>query len=188
MQTRAFFALALLLAAGCGQAGDTQDSVTAPESLGINRSEFGVKPPPPLGSEETSIFIGVDGDGTSSERQSGPSAESAAAVPEFSATLRGRYFANTPNQNAWIQFETLGNVIASPGARLQYNEKTGKTTGNGTLTDGNRVVIDLRLVQIDAGSVFGVCGSAEGGSCAHFSFIYDGTRDGGGSVSPVGLD
>ena len=79
MKTPAFLAFAVLFAAGCGPAGDTAASTTAPESIGSYRSDLGLKPPPPLGSEETSIFIGVAGDDIVSERRGGPSAAFEAA-------------------------------------------------------------------------------------------------------------
>lgn len=185
MKIHAFLPFALLIATACASVDDTSAGVTAPESIESYRSDFGLKPPPPLGSEETSISINIAGDEIVGEWQPGVSAVSAAAFPGFAGIVRGRYFANTPTRNAWIQFESFGGVIASPDARLQYNQMTGRTSGKGTLTSGG-AVIDLSLFQFDAGTIFGVCGVGVNGSCAHFSFVYDGNKAGYGYVSPVG--
>ena len=183
MRNRLYLSFALLgVAIGCTAVGDHQTLATAPD-VGAANFATGVKPPPPLGTEETSIFL----DSPSSETPagdvvSGPSAAIGANRP-FTHGVLGRYFANNPSTNGWIQFVSGDGVVASANAKLEYNPKNGKTTGQGTLTY-NFVVLDLSKIQITSG-FFGKC-PPPSGPCAAIEFSYDGIPGGSLSVYPPG--
>ena len=176
MQFRASLTFVLIAAAAaCTATGDGPTAVAGPD-VGSAAFDLGVRPPPPLGSEETDIDISAGVPPTTN----GPSAAFSASFFPLSQ-VAGRYFANTQSTNAWIQFVTIGNVVASPNARLQYNQRTGKTTGQGTLTivGPGGAVLDLSTLTIVGQPFFGACGaiSSHPITCAYAEF------DGGGFIS-----
>ena len=168
--------------AGCTTTGDTPTGVLDPDVGTARFDASGVKPPPPLGSEETDIQI--DASLGFSAAEHGPNAAFSVADNQFHAQVEGRYFANTQSTNAWIDFESNALVVASKGARLQYNEKTGRTNGHGTLTDLDGTVLDLSLVTIISGHLGGCNPSPEldeaPGFCGSVQFTYG--AGGGGSI------
>lgn len=181
MQYRSYLSLALFAAAtACSSVADGPTAVQSP-SVEPTMSREGLKPPPPLGSSETSISLDSPSSETPFEFET---ARRAPGTPDrnrsFSAIVRGRYFANTQDTNGWIAFVSNRCVTASANAKLQYNEKTGKTSGHGTLTltsnegCGGIVVLDLSKIEITGGG-FGGC-SFDGAlyTCRQFSFDYDG--------------
>jgi hypothetical protein len=169
----AIAAMFVATAVACAPGSDSPTGVAAPESAQFGKVA-GVKPPPPLGSEETSIQIYVPGDDFGEfSATHGPSAN--VSFPGFLGFAQGRYFANTQSTNGWIQFVTANGVTASNNAKLSYNEKNGKTTGQGTLTDPYGHVLDLSLVQIVPPSHFGTCDVFQ---CASIQFIYAGQYPG----------
>jgi len=182
MRYRSSLSLAVLIAAACSVGVDGPVAVETPNvAPALDRD--GVKPPPPIGSGDVEIDIFSPSSETPSEIgiDGGPSASAFANLP-FSASVTGRYFSNSQFTNGWISFESDDCVIASPDAKLAYNEKTGKTQGHGTLTDvcGGNVVLALSKIEITGGG-FGDCELNFGEySCRSFSFSYDGIP--GGSV------
>lgn len=190
MQFRSLSALVMCAAvAACS-------SVESPVAVDVLSPQFdatarGVKPPPPLGTEETDMVLSVS---TRGEEVAFARAESPSPFVNFSEQVRGRYLVNTQSTNAWVDFVSTydgdGNVIvlASPNARLQYNEKSEKTTGQGTLTDAYGNVVYLNLIQFNSGSYFRPCFGVEvgEGGCANASFTYDGENGQGTfSIYPV---
>jgi len=134
MRYRACFTFLLFAAAtACATA---TESPTAPPSLAVV-SNNGEPPPPPVDTGD----IVIDG-----------------GSGEFSfQSVSARYFANKTGNNAWLAFESGQFVLASPGARLQYHENSGRTNGNGVLTDlRTGATLDLARVIITAGH-FGAC-------------------------------
>ena len=129
---------------------------------------IGDPPPPRLDTGETNIDFAYNG---------------------VFRRVPGLYFANKQGTNAWIAFVSNTEVSATPNARLQYNEKNGKTNGTGLLTfvnDGS--TLDLSRVRITEGS-FGSCpvpGSpstddvARRGECGSAAFTIG---DGGGVLT-----
>ncbi len=181
MKFRASLAFVILAtASACTNVADGPTGV-AVANVGGAAFERGVKPPPPLGTEDTEISIFADLGGEF------PSALRALSNRMFEGTAAGRYFANTQSTNGWIQFESTESVTASNGARLQYNEQQGRTNGRGTLTDSDGDVLDLARVQISFGSFFGPCPEpySEGPYCAEVTFTYDGIPGGTLRVSRV---
>ena len=185
MRFRSFLSLALFAAAtACSAVAEGPTAVETP-NVGPAFAAEGLKPPPPLGTQETSIDLESPSSETpyppAADFAGGPSAESALANQPFSARVFGRYFANTQGTNGWIAFVSGGCVIASPNAKLQYNEKSGRTSGHGTLTACNGVVLDLSKIEITDGG-FGGCTFSSGGellSCRSFTFTYDGSVEEG---------
>lgn len=182
MRSRSYLSLAVLAVAfGCTSVGDNSTLATAPDVGGPNFSA-GVKPPPPLGTEETTINLLSPSSETPDFGEgvvSGPSAESFANLPFSAFHVLGRYFANNASTNGWVQFVSGNGIVASANAKLEYNQKNGKTTGIGTLTaDG--VVLDLSKIQITSG-FFGKCSSYP---CASVLFSYDGIPGGTFKVYP----
>lgn len=157
MHRRALAAVAVLAAAACGSLTEPARPVDAPSAaLNIGGSN---PPPPPLDTQ--AVAIEGEYQGTS-----------------FSAT--GRYFANRAGTNVWIAFVGNASTGATPNARLQYNPKSGRTSGQGSLLLGDGSVVplpDLRLVE----SSLGACKTDGrlGGSCGTAS-IYLGDRKVGG--------
>jgi hypothetical protein len=148
--------LAFVLVAAASACTFTSDSPLAPDVDGARFEREGVKPPPPLGTEDTYMEI----DANLSE--SPPEGDFTAAdhVPEhFDAQVFGRYFANTQSNNKWIAFDrVLGATIpVSQNARLAYNEDQLRTSGHGTLVDADGTVLDMALVTILSWSSFGSC-------------------------------
>jgi hypothetical protein len=180
MRYRSGLTLAVLVAAACSVG---TDNPVAPDIAPA--FEEGVKPPPPLGSGDVEITLYSPDSETpfSDLRIGGPSASALENQP-FYAQVHGRYFSNTQFTNGWISFESDECVTASPDARLQYNEKTGKTHGHGTLTNCDGVTIDLSKIEITSGG-FGDCELNYGEySCRSFSFSYNGTPGGNVYVGP----
>jgi hypothetical protein len=151
----------------------TADNPTGLSDQDAASFETGVKPPPPLGSEDTEVAIDVQV--AEAPISTADFVTAAEANVFFSGVAVGRYFANTQSTNGWIQFESNESVQASQGARLQFNEKQGRTEGHGTLIDGDGTVLDLALVEIIAGS-FGGCAGEDAPSaiCANLTILYDG--------------
>ena len=179
MQFRASLTFVLIAAAAaCTATGDGPTAVAGPD-VGSATYDLGVRPPPPLGSEETDIDISAGVPPTTS----GPSAAFSASFFPLSQ-VAGRYFANTQSTNAWIQFVTNNTVVASPNARLQYNQKTGRTTGQGTLTlvsDGT--VLDLSTLTIVGPASFGSCPNSAIANADHPNLCASAAFLGGGSIS-----
>jgi hypothetical protein len=164
MRYRACFSFLLLVsAAACATA---TESPTAPPSLAVSPSgDDGEPPPPPLDTGDVDINMNYDGG---------------------SFSPAGRYFANKQRTNAWIAFETsyhagapgIPKVVASPDARLQYNERSGKSSGRGTLelydVEGSLIgTIVLGQLSV-AGGTLGSC-SSETGVCGSLFFKGDGS-------------
>ena len=191
MRYRSSLALAILVTAACSAGVDNPTAVETPDTSPSFARE-GVKPPPPLGTEVIDITLSSPSSETEIvDALSGPSAALPPEFEPFWAHVKGRYFANTQGTNGWIAFESDDCVTASPGAKLQYNEKTGKTQGHGTLTllegaCGGIVVLDLSKIQIDVGSGgFGGCelvGVLY--ECRSFTFSYNGIPGGYLQTSP----
>ena len=186
MRYRSYLSLALFAAVtACSSFADAPTAVESP-SVEPKMSTEGLKPPPPLGTQETSITIDSPSSETpgseASERSS--NASTAQQNRRFFASVLGRYFANTQGTNGWIAFVSNACVTASANAKLQYNEKTKKTSGHGTLTRkatdgcGGPVVLDLSKIEITGGG-FGGCTLVDGSySCRTFFFSYDGIPGG----------
>jgi hypothetical protein len=174
MKFRASLAFVLIAAASACTASDSSTGLTGPDVGGpAFETSRGVKPPPPLGTEDTEIAISVQ---VEDEVPTGDFNAAADHGDEFfNGVAAGRYFANTQSTNGWIQFETNESVIASQGARLAYNEKQDRTNGHGTLIDSDGTVLDLALVKIIGGS-FGACAGDDAPSsiCANLQILYDG--------------
>lgn len=175
MQYRNYLGVLIIAAATACSSGS--DVATAPLELSPSaaRGDDGVKPPPPAGSDEVSIFIDISGDGeVEAARQSPP----AAPFTGFSGNPLGRYFANTQATNGWIDFESGNDIVATAGARLSYNEETGRSNGRGTLTNAAGQVLDLSKVTVvpdDEGVEFGPCDRfGRQGLCANFAVAYEG--------------
>ena len=190
MRFRSFLSLALFAAAtACTAVVDGPTAVETP-NVGPAFATEGLKPPPPLGTQETRIDLESPSSETpyppEADFAGGPSAESALENQPFSARVFGRYFANTQGTNGWIAFVSGGCVIASPNAKLQYNEKSGKTSGHGTLTC-NGVVLDLSKIEITSGGFGGCTFNSEDQlyTCRSFFFSYDGIE--GGFVNVGGV-
>lgn len=130
MQFRPLAALAVLAtAAACGSLTEPTRPADAP-STALNISD---PPPPPLDTQ--AVAFQGEFQGTS-----------------FTAT--GRYFANRTGTSVWLAFVGNGAVGATPNARLQYNPKSGRTSGQGSLLLGDGSVVplpDLRLVESTLG-------------------------------------
>ena len=183
MRYRRYFFLAMLVAApACTGGVDGPTAVNNTDAL----FDEGIKPPPPLGSEDVDISISLPSSDLSSDflTAGGPSAESIESS-SFFATLHGIYFSNSEGTNGWILFMSEDCLVASPDARLQYNEKNGKTFGHGTLTNCDDVVLDLSKVQITGGG-FGGCEASELEvfSCRSIQFSYNGEEGGNITVGP----
>jgi hypothetical protein len=173
MRYRACLSLALI--AAITACASVTDGPTEPARFDSHIGEdpggsIGEPPPPRLDTGETNIDIAYDG--------------GFRRVP-------GLYFANKQGTNAWIAFVSNSTVTATPNARLQYNEKTGRTHGTGLLDFGGGNTLDLSRVRITQGS-FGSCpapsnpstGDRVGrGYCGQATFT---AGDGGGllTVSP----
>ncbi len=170
--------LGLTAAIGCSTSTDLTGLSPISDGPQLARDASGVKPPPPLGTGDTEIFIDV-GPSDVVDLSGGPSAESSEFALSFSARVLGTYFANTESTNGWIRFESTGDVVASQGARLQYDEKHGRTTGHGTLTDQSTgAVLYLELIEITMGS-FGSCSEQfQQFVCANVSFTYSDDAEG----------
>ena len=168
------------------------DTPTGVSSLDVGDPRYetsrGVKPPPPLSSEDTDIDIsspvidGLDLDPLDASTMADPDPDLGADGYFNGLGARGRYFAGPPElSHGWIHFETSPTVIASPNARLAYNEKTGKTTGIGTLTDADGTVLYLSRVEIILGQ-FGPCPDGPPDTyvplCAEATFEYNGIEGG----------
>ena len=139
MRVHRCFPLVLVVAAAA--CGSVMDVPTSPRFSHTGSTDDGDPPPPPVDTEFVATY-----DGTSQ-------------------TVGARYFENKPSHIICIQFESRGEVVASPNARLMLNTKTGRTTGNGTLTFGENAVLDLRNVTLrrtEDGAVFGVCDEQRG--------------------------
>ena len=188
MRYRSVLSLAIFAAACSGV--DTPVGVETPNSRPSFDVEEGVKPPPPIGSGDVEISIFSPSSETPSEvtvSEGGPSASAFANLP-FSAQLHGRYFANSQYTNGWIQFVSDECVTASPDAKLQYNELTGKTTGHGTLVDcEGGVTLDLSKIEITSGG-FGDCTFDVTHTCRNFQFSYNGIPGGSVFVGPPSID
>lgn len=188
LRTVLVFVLATSLTTALAACSSATDNVAGPTSLDQSTAAqdkaLGVKPPPPLGSEETDIYISVGSGSPGLASTGGPAAADAGDLFSFVGKLSGRYFANTESTNGWIEFESTDDIVASPSARLQYDQKSMKTTGNGTLTMGDKVLY-LDLIQITSG-YFGSCGSAstDFGPCASVTFTYGQNSSGFLSVYP----
>ncbi len=167
MRTRFYLSIALgVVVIGCTATADNPTAASLPD---VGTAHFaGVKPPPPLGTEETFIEIDFFGGGEFAGLRAAD-----AQNFQWSNRVFGRYFANNPLTNGWIDFASGDGVIASPNARLEYNNKNGKTKGHGTLTDSYGVVLDLSKIQITSGG-FGKCTPV----CANIAFTYDGLSGG----------
>lgn len=187
MLSRSRLAFVIVAATACTSVENP--AAIAPADLASAQFETaasGVKPPPPLGTQETEMRLDVFSSETAFARTSGPSAGASALDFSFHARVAGRYMANTQGTNGWVDFVTYGEVVASPNARLQYNEKTGKTYGVGTLTDNGGNVLYLNLIQITWGS-FGSCGAVDQdqSNCAQVAFTYGNGGSGRFSVNPA---
>jgi hypothetical protein len=186
MRYRDYFFLALLVAApACTADVEGPTGVRSGDAL----FEEGIKPPPPLGSEDVDISISSPSSETPSEilTLGGPSAASVGNLP-FNADVHGLYFSNSELTNGWILFLSEECLIASPDAKLQFNEKNGRTFGHGTLTKtcGDvDVVLDLSKIQITGGG-FGGCEVSldDVFTCRQILFTYDGIEGGVISVGP----
>ena len=169
MRYRACLPLALLaVIAACASA---TDGPTEPARFSSHIGEgsgggLGDPPPPPIDTGGTDIDIQFNGG---------------------FYDVAGRYFANRQGTNAWIAFVSSGDAVASPGARLQYNEKNGKTQGTGLLTFDDGSTLNLSRVRITLGS-FGSCPTPSTptsdevigrGECGSAAFTVDG---GAGSI------
>jgi hypothetical protein len=165
MRYRACFSFLLLLgAAACATA---TESPTAPPSLAFSPADDGEKPPPPLDTGDVAVNVNYDG---------------------AFARVAARYFANTQGTNVWIAFESNEFVTASPNARLQYNPKSGRTHGGGTLTfaDGSVRPIDLSTISL-SNSTLGSCTSnptTDRVGCGTADLFIGGRKVGSISVSP----
>lgn len=151
--------------AACTSAGDT---LLAPVTGSASFDAVtGVKPPPPLGSEETDIFISV----SPSECGLTCGAARLTTATSFAGTVSGRYFANTQQNSGWVEFESNAYIIASSNARIQFDRMTGQKSGQGTLTlrSSPFTVLDLKLVH-DVRGTYGPCDVY--GSCAQLQFLY----------------
>jgi hypothetical protein len=144
----------------------------------------GVKPPPPLGTEDT--YIEIDAQVAEDFSTSADAAVSMETIadPFFNARLLGRTFYNTQGNNAWIAFEEVIGGTASQNARLAYNQDQNKTNGHGILTDADGTVLNLALVTILPTSVFNPCPDADDGYalCAVINFIYNNDPSLGGTI------
>ena len=174
MRNRACLTVALLAVTAAACATGPGDGPVAPSLARVSDDlELIPPPPPPVDTGDSYVDLDVGG-------------------AFFRAS--GRYFANTQGTNAWIDFKSAYTpageaiVLASPNARLQYNERTGKTSGKGTLQyllgDGSVRVLELSQVRITSGH-FGACdGSVTpppttaapriGASCGFASFTVGG--------------
>lgn len=175
MKFRASFAF--MLVAALSACTSTSDSPLAPEVNGPSFAKEGVKPPPPLGSEDTRIDIAV----FPSESCSECSADVSTMATFFFAQASGRYFANTQQNSGWISFVSNADVMASPNARIQFDKKMGQKSGEGTLTlrYAPFTVLDLTLVH-DVYGTFGPCPGTVGATtpCASLDFLYGDDSEG----------
>ena len=187
MRYRNYFFLAILAAVPACTA-DVEGPMGA--KSGDALFEEGIKPPPPLGSGDVDISISSPSSETPSEGlpTGGPSAASVGNL-SFSAEVHGLYFSNSELTNGWILFLSEECLIASPDAKLQFNERNGKTFGHGTLTKtcgSVAVVLDLSKIQINGGG-FGGCEVSldDEFTCRQIFFTYDGIGEGVINVSPT---
>jgi hypothetical protein len=146
-------AVALMSAACAAQT----EGLTEPAT---RRSEFrfegGNPPPPPLDTQAVSI-------------------DASASTNEGTVFFRpsARYFVNRTETVAWLAFASNSTVLASPNARLQFNEKSGTTHGNGTLTDASgKLLLDLSQVTIIGDkSDLGSCNPENRNVCGSITFV-----------------
>jgi hypothetical protein len=180
MKFRASFVFVLVAAVSA--CTSTSDSPLAPE-VGASYAREGVKPPPPLGSEDTQIEISVSpSDGECSfDCCTECSLDVSATATTFFALATGRYFANTQANSGWVAFESNEDITASQNARIQFDKKTGQRSGQGTLTLNFApfTVLDLSLVHDVVGS-FGPCPGTPGSTtpCANLTFLYGDDSEG----------
>jgi hypothetical protein len=159
MRCRRYFPIVLLAtAAACA---GTVDDPTAPSLAKFTESSYyGDPPPPPVDTQATMSY------------------------QEQSASAPARFMLNKPGTMAWVDFQSGGTLEASPNARLQYNQKSGRTNGTGQLTFPDGTVLDLKRVEIiapEGGLAFERCDAASspevGDRCVFSSIAF--TVDGG---------
>ena len=176
--------LAFVLVAATSACTSTSDSPLAPDVGGASYEIEGVKPPPPLGTEDTYIEINA----TLSEGSETPADAftSADLVGDnlFIARVFGRVFANSQDTNEWISFVSGGDVTATVNAHLAYHAVENKTNGQGILVDGDGTVLDLGLVTIQTASYVGSCPAASTGYvlCVTITFTYNNNPNLGGTI------
>lgn len=153
----------IVAAAACGSATDVP---TSPPQV-QPRAAFGHPPPPPVDTGATISYGGALG------------------------TSDARFFLNRPGNIAWLDFESSSSILASPNARLMYNQKSGKTNGTGQLTflaDGS--ILDLtqvRIVAEEGSPPFGRCDEEPTGDrLCRFGFAAFTVTGGGGGFIRLG--
>ena len=176
--------LAFVLVAATSACTSTSDSPLAPDIGGASYELEGVKPPPPLGREDTYIDINVMvAEGTETPADVFTSAD-LVGDNVFNTQVFGRVFANSQDTNEWISFESGPGVTATVNAHLAYHAVENKTNGQGILIDGDGTMLDLSLVTIQPGAYVGACPAASTGYalCGVITFTYNNNGALGGTI------